>query len=214
MTCFKCYQLEDHQTSSRPKSKEYKISSLCASQEHTHRECISNIRKCMNCKEEGNEHSTLAMGCPFRKNVSKKKRQEIMLNTNNRRLDNSHQSIQLYPAHSYSHVLAHSNSPGHSTPITSVNSPLGYTNPIPNSITVPIHPISAFEKSSISNVVISVLIATVKNNEAPGIFEAVLNSLLVANGLPQFKMLNVTPPSSIPSTSTDSASLNLFYLFI
>ena len=53
----------------------------------------------------------------------KKKRQETMLNTNNRHLNNSHQSIQSYPANSYSHVLAISNSPGHSTSITSVNSP-------------------------------------------------------------------------------------------
>ena len=41
---------------SGPKSKEYKICSLCASQEHTHRGCISSIRKCINCEEEGNEH--------------------------------------------------------------------------------------------------------------------------------------------------------------
>ena len=114
----------------------------------------------------------------------------------------------MYPAHLYSHVLAHSNSPGHSTSVSSVNSSPGYTNPIPNSITYPIHPISAFEKSSISNAVISVLIATVKNNEVPGTFEAVLISLLVANGLPQFKMGNVTPSSSFTSTSTDFASLN------
>ena len=53
-----------------------------------------------------------------------------------------------------------------------------------------------------------VLIVTVKNNEVPGTFEAVLNSLLVANGLPQFKMGNASPPSSFPTTSTDSASLN------
>ena len=138
---------------------EYKICSLCACQEHTHRECISSIRKCINCKEKGNDHSTLAMSCPFPKNVSKKKRQEIMLNTNNRHLNNRHQSIQSYPAHSYSHALAHSNSPGHSTSVTSVNSPPGYTNPIPNSITFRIHPISAFEKNSISYAVISVLIA-------------------------------------------------------
>ena len=139
LTCFKCYQLEDHQTSSCPKSKEYKICSLCASQEHSHRECISSIRNCINCKEEGNDHSTLAMSCPIRKNVSKKKRQEIMLNTNNHHPINSHQSIQSYPDHSYSHVLAHSNSLGHSPSVTSVISPPGYTNPIPNSITFPIH---------------------------------------------------------------------------
>ena len=114
----------------------------------------------------------------------------------------------IIPAHSYSHVLAQSNSPGYSTSLTSVNSPPEYTNPIPNSITFPIHTNSAFEKSSISNAVISVLIATVKNNEVPGTFEAVLNSLPVANGLPQSKMGNVTPSSSFPSTSTDSVSLN------
>ena len=150
------------------------------------------------------------MSCPFRKNVSKKKRQEIMLNTNNRHLNNSLQSIPSYPGHPYiPHVLAHSNSPGHSASVISVNSPPGYTNPVPNSITFSIHHISAFEKSSISNaVVISVLIATVKNNEVPGTFEEDLNSLLVANGRPQFKMGNVISPLSFPSTSTDAASLN------
>ena len=143
-----CYQLEDHPTSSCSKSKKFKICSLYASQEHTHRECISSIRNCIHCKEEGNDQSTLAMSCPFRKNVSKKKRQEIMHNTNNRHLNDSNQSVQSYPAQSYSHVLAHSNSPGHSASVTSVNSPPGYTNPIPNSITFPIHPISAFEKAA------------------------------------------------------------------
>ena len=131
-----------------------------------------------------------------------------MHSINNHHYNSSHQSIHSYPSHSYSQVLAHSNSPGYSTPVTSVNSPPGYTNPIPNSITFPIHPISAFEKSSVSNAVISVVIATVKNNEVQGTFEAVLNSLLVANGLPQLKMRNVSPPSYFPPTSTDCASLD------
>ena len=43
-----------------------------------------------------------------------------------------------------------------------------------------------------------ILITAVKNNEVPGTFEVVLNSLLVANGLPQFKICNVSPLS--PST--------------
>ena len=60
LICFKCYQLEDHPTSSCPKSKDYKIGSLCASLEHTHRECTSSTRKCIKC-EEGNDHSTLAL---------------------------------------------------------------------------------------------------------------------------------------------------------
>ena len=81
LICFKCYQLENHATSSCPKPNDYKICSICASQEHTHRECTSRIQKCINCNEEDNDHSTLAMSCPFRKNVPKKKRQEIIHNT-------------------------------------------------------------------------------------------------------------------------------------
>ena len=122
--------------------------------------------------------------------------------TNNRNLNNSHQSIESYPAHSYSHVLAHSNSPSHSTSATC------YTNPIPNSITFPIHHISAFEKSSTSNAVISILIAMSQKQWGSRHLWSGPESFLVANGLPQFKIGNVTPPSSFPSTSTDSASLN------
>ena len=119
--CFKCYQLEDHPTSSCPKSKDYKISSLCASLEHTHRECTSRNRKCMNC-EEGNDHSTLAMSCPFRKQVSKKKRQEIIQSTNSHQYSSRFQATHSHsrPAHSYSQVLAHSNSAAHSFSMTSV----------------------------------------------------------------------------------------------
>ena len=130
-----------------------------------------------------------------------------MHNTNNHHLNNNQQSIQSYPAHSYSHVLAHSKYWPLYISYLSQFTP-SYNNPIANSITFPIHPISALEISSISNAVSSILIATVKYNEVPGTFEAVLNSLLAANGLLQFKMGNVTPLSSFPSTWTDSASLN------
>ena len=85
------------------------------------------------------------------------------------------------------------------------NSPPGYTNPIRLYQTVSLF---QFEKSNISNAVISILTTTIENNEVPGTFEVVLKSLLVANGFPQFKMGNVYPPSSFPATSTDSASLN------
>ena len=61
---------------------------------------------------------------------------------------------------------------------------LRYIDFIPNSITFPIHPISAFEKSRVSNAVISVLIATLKNNEVPVTYEKVLNSLLGVHGSP------------------------------
>ena len=74
-------------------------------------------------------------------------------------------------------------------------------------ITIQIQSISTLTKSSVSNAVISVLVATVKNCEEPGTIETVLNSLLTANGLSTFKMGNVTPPTSFPPTPTDITSL-------
>ena len=100
LICFKCYQLEDHPTSSCPKSNDYKICSVCASLEHTHRECTSSNGKCINC-EEGNDHSTLAMSCPFRKQLSKKKRQEIIQRTNSHQYSSRNQATHSHPAHSY-----------------------------------------------------------------------------------------------------------------
>ena len=51
-------------------------------------------------------------------------------------------------------------------------------------------------------------ITSVKTSEEPGTFETVLNSLLTANTLPTFKMDDVTPPTSLTPTSTDTSSLN------
>ena len=163
-------------TSSSPKSKDYKICSLCASLEHTHRECTSSNRKCINC-EKGTDHSTFALSCPFRKQVSTKKRQEIIQSTNSHQYSSRYQATHSHshPAHSYSQVCA-----GHSSSMTSVKSNGG------PDITIPIESIPTFEKSSVSNTVISILITTVKNCEELGTFETVLNSLLIANGLPTF----------------------------
>ena len=169
---------------------------------HTHRECTSSIRNCINC-EESNDHNTLAMSCPFRKQVSKKKLQEIIGSTNRFQYSSHYQATysHSHPAYSYSQV-AHGNSAGNSSSMTWVK-----TNGGPD-ITIPIQSIPTFEKSSVSNAVIGVLIATVKNCEEPGTFETVLNSLLTANGLPTFKRVNVTPPTSFPPNLTDTTSLN------
>ena len=128
----------------------YVCLSLFSSQEHTHRESISSIRKCIKWEERGNDHSLLVMNCPLRNNVTKKNRWEITHNTNNH-----HNNLSI---HSHPQVLAHSNIHGNSTPVTSVKSPPGYTNPIPNSITFKIHPIPGFEKSNVSYAVITIII--------------------------------------------------------
>ena len=82
------------------------------------------------------------------------------------------------------------------------------TNGGQDNITIPIQSIPTFEKSSISNAVISIHVSTVKNSEEPGTSETVRNSLLTANSLPTLNMGNVTRPTSFPPTSTDNSSLN------
>lgn len=73
-TCYKCYQIEDHQTKDCP-YKELKICSECSETGHTFRECRNNEKMCINCKRMGNQanHRTLAMSCPLRKKVISEK---------------------------------------------------------------------------------------------------------------------------------------------
>ena len=70
MTCFKCYNLDNHTASNCNKESSYKICSECSSTDHTFRECNSVHKKCVNC---GENHSTLAFKCPTRKNIVKQK---------------------------------------------------------------------------------------------------------------------------------------------
>ena len=163
----------------------------------------------INCEEDDNR-TLLQWAAISGKKESKKKRQEIIQSTNSHQYSSSYQASHSHSdiAHSYSQVLAHSNSPGHSSSMTSVK-----TNGGSDNIAIRIQSIPTFGKSSVSNAVISVRIATVKNCEEPGTFETVMNSLLPANGLPTFKMGNVTPPTSFPPTPTDTSSLNTQFTF-
>ena len=173
----KCYQIKDHPTSSCPKSKDYKICSLCAPLEHTHRECTSYIRKCVNSEEdnseEDNDHSSLTMSCHFRKK-SYKNKQEIIQRTNSHHYSSCYEASHSHshPVHSYSLVLAHSNSPGFSLPMTSVK-----TNGGPDTITSPIQSVPTFEKSSVffdQSAYLSPLSKTVRNRAPLKWFRTVL----------------------------------------
>lgn len=70
-TCYRCYTLEDHTTSTCPKAESYRVCSVCASEGHIWRECSSNVKKCINCS--GN-HNTMSMQCIKRKDIVKSKR--------------------------------------------------------------------------------------------------------------------------------------------
>ena len=72
-TCFRCYKLDDHYTNSCPMPAQHKICSECSVVGHTWNECTSTTKKCINCNED---HRTLSMKCPKRKDVIKKLREE------------------------------------------------------------------------------------------------------------------------------------------
>lgn len=69
-TCLRCYKIEEHNTSECPQPREYKVCSECSSHDHTWRNCKSPTKRCLNCDQE---HRTLAMKCPKRKEAVKKK---------------------------------------------------------------------------------------------------------------------------------------------
>ena len=51
-----------------PKTSDYKVCSICAKQDHTYKNCLSQEKVCINCK---GAHSTLALSCPYRKKLIK-----------------------------------------------------------------------------------------------------------------------------------------------
>lgn len=69
-TCFKCYVVEDHSSSECTNKQTYKICSECAEPGHLWQECISAVKRCVNC--EGTNR-TLASQCPKRKEALAKR---------------------------------------------------------------------------------------------------------------------------------------------
>lgn len=71
--CLKCYALDDHNTYQCPESKEYKVCSECSEEGHTYRTCKETNKKCINCHED---HGTMSMRCPKKKEIINNKRKE------------------------------------------------------------------------------------------------------------------------------------------
>ena len=94
----------------------------------------------------------LLLWAALQKKVSKKKLQEIIQSTNSHQYSSIYQASHSHShlAHSYSQVLTHSNSSGHSSSMTAVK-----TNGGPDNITNRIQSIPTFDKSSVFNAVIS-----------------------------------------------------------
>ena len=69
--CFHCYKLEDHSSEQCP-NKNVIVCSECAGN-HSFKECTSRTKKCLNCH---GPHRTMAMACPLKKEIIKRKRRE------------------------------------------------------------------------------------------------------------------------------------------
>lgn len=70
LSCYKCYQMEDHQTKDCP-YPDIKICSECGENGHTFKDCKNQEKACINCRRNGlqADHRTLAMSCPLRKSI-------------------------------------------------------------------------------------------------------------------------------------------------
>lgn len=70
LMCFNCYKLEAHTTRDCP-NPDTVVCSECSGH-HSFRNCTSDFKKCINC---GGAHRTMAMSCPEKKAVIRKKRE-------------------------------------------------------------------------------------------------------------------------------------------
>jgi hypothetical protein len=71
LMCFTCYKYEDHLTKDCPTPKAVRCSEC--SGEHSYRDCKEDFKKCLNCDKP---HRTMAMSCPIKKELIKKKMQK------------------------------------------------------------------------------------------------------------------------------------------
>ena len=58
--CFRCYAINSHVAAKCSKPEDYTACSICASLEHTYKNCESDVKKCLNC--DGN-HVTMSKMC-------------------------------------------------------------------------------------------------------------------------------------------------------
>ncbi|KAF9754362.1 hypothetical protein NGRA_3354, partial [Nosema granulosis] len=71
LMCFNCYSYEDHLTKDCPTPDVVRCSEC--SGPHNFRDCREETKKCLNCK---GAHRTMAMSCPVKKDLIKKKLQQ------------------------------------------------------------------------------------------------------------------------------------------
>ena len=73
--CFNCYAYESHSKDNCP--SRIIVCSECAQTGHTHRDCTSTTKKCLNCPPPDNNHRTLAPSCPIKRKAIREKEKKI-----------------------------------------------------------------------------------------------------------------------------------------
>ena len=87
LICFKCYKMEEHSTRECTSTKT--VCSECGEEGHLFRECTNENKKCLNCAQP---HRTLAAKCPYRKQKTTAKENELT-KKQNKTLNNTYADI-------------------------------------------------------------------------------------------------------------------------
>lgn len=165
LTCFNCYQYQDHATKDCP-NKDIKVCSECAEIGHSYKDCQEGTPKaCINCKKQSNPlfktHRTLAMSCPIKKTLIKEKTEED-------KMKEEAKKNTTYAA------IAKKAVEEAAQPQPAVNLVLSDVKHY--------------------DILICLMYAHVMNLATPGVFEEEMNNMLKTNGLPQMKFPS-NPPS-------------------
>ena len=65
--CFKCYAINSHVAKNCSKPESYKVCSICTAEDHTYKDCTSEVKKCLNCD---GDHITMSKSCKKIKETS------------------------------------------------------------------------------------------------------------------------------------------------
>ena len=184
LTCFKCYQLDSHLMINCPKDQNFMVCSNCSSLGHTWKNCISSVKKCINC--DGN-HSTVSMSCTLRRDLLRRTREA----RNARRpgaAEHTHRSYANMASNSSSQVFG--------------TYPSAYSNVDPGGALA----------ESIIKAHICVAVASVCGAGDTATFQRNLDKILSDNDLPTVKIgefaLSVVEGSQTSGTIPTSVSLN------
>lgn len=175
--CYKCYEMNSHETGDCHRGDNFTVCSLCGCNSHTYKNCKSDIKKCLHCQ---GHHSSMALSCPVRKKLVKELRASPSATAKVTKTVPSFADVAVGKQYDLqTHIACRAQ--------------------------------QFINKKTIDNTITSIVIASLKNETVPGVFEQTLNSLLLTNNISTFKMGSISPPKLIhliANTPSNIASKN------